>query len=161
MNITPSSTVVDIGAGSGAYIYEVCKVVGKGGKVIAVDINEDKLNLVRDTAKVGGYDVEILHTDIENGILLPDYSADYIIFANTLYQIDKDKREKVLKDIARILSPIGEMLFVDWKSKSVLGPTEDLIITQDEAEGLFKLSDLKIKKSLPAGDYHYAYILTR
>lgn len=159
--IKKHSTIVDIGAGSGAYVYEACRVNGKAGKIIAVDIDEDKLRLVKDTAKVGGYDIDTLLTDIESKIVLPDYIADYIIFANTLHQIDFDKREKVMLDISRILAPMGEMLFVEWKSGSILGPQKDIIVEREEAEDLFRKSGLSIKKELSAGDYHYAYILIK
>ncbi|MDQ5957372.1 MAG: hypothetical protein QG614_347 [Patescibacteria group bacterium] len=161
MYIQPNSTILDIGAGSGAYIYEVCRVNGKGGKVVAVDIDADKLKLVKDTASIGGYDIDILNVDIESGILLPDYMADYIVMANTFYQIDKSKRQTVLKDISRLLAPMGEMLFVEWKEKSVLGPSEELIVDRVLVEELFKECNLKIKKELSAGDYHYAYLLTK
>ena len=60
LDITPGSTVVDLGSGSGAYVYEVCKVNGPHGRVIAVDIDKDKLEMVVSAAKIGGYKVDII-----------------------------------------------------------------------------------------------------
>ena len=161
LNIIKHSTVIDIGAGSGAYVYEACRVNGEGGKIIAVDIDEEKLKLVRDTAKMGGYNVEILLADIEKGIIMPEYSADYVVFANTLHQIEVSKRVEVMKDIARILVPRGAMLLVEWKGTSSLGPDKELIVKEEEIKSLISASGLIIQEELDAGDYHYAYILTK
>jgi ubiquinone/menaquinone biosynthesis C-methylase UbiE len=161
MYIKPGSTVVDIGSGSGAYVYEVCRVNGPNGKVIAIDIDESKLQLIKDTAKIGGYIVDTLICDIEKGIMLPDYSADYIIFGNTLHQIEKQSRSIVLNEISRILSPRGFMLFVDWSHESKLGPAKDLIVSKADAIEMLSSVGLKVKSDLEAGDYHYGLLLEK
>ena len=161
MYIKKHSTVIDIGAGSGAYIFEVCRVVGHGGKIVAVDIDAEKLKMVQSTAKTGGYVVDTMLANIESGIVLPDYSADYVIFANTLHQIDSHKREYVISEACRILAPRGYMLFVEWKQESMLGPKKELLISESEIENIFKKNNLKVTRELAAGDYHYAYILEK
>ena len=161
MYIKKHSTVLDIGVGSGAYTYEVCKVNGHGGKVIVIDIDQSKLDLVQATAKMGGFELETMLANIESGIVLLDYSADYIIFANTLHQIEIDKRDFVMSEIFRTLAPMGEMLFVEWQAESMLGPRKDIIISKEEAENYFIKNNIKIKKVLDGGDYHYAYLLQK
>ena len=159
--IKPSSTILDLGVGSGAYTYEVFRVNGKGGKVIAVDIDQSKLELVKGTAKIGGFDVETMLANMESGIVLPDYSADYVVFANTMHQIEESKREFVASEIYRVLVPRGELLFVEWRSGSKFGPSQNLMINEKEAESIFTKLGMKIKNKLEAGDYHYAYIIEK
>jgi ubiquinone/menaquinone biosynthesis C-methylase UbiE len=157
MNIKPSSTVLDIGAGSGAYVYEALRVNGKGGRVIALDIDSEKLKLIESTARFGGFVVETLHADAENKIILPDYSVDYIIAANVLHIFEKEKLEFFLKEMYRILAPNGYMTICDWKSTK-FGPKDEHIIMQSDLENMLKKVDFSIEKHLPAGEYHYAIL---
>ena len=164
LNIKPGSVVVDFGSGSGAYIYEACranKINTHNGKIIAVDIDKRKLDLIRDTAKVGGFQVETMVADLEKSIILPDYFADYIILANTLYVLE-NKKQLVL-ECSRILSPAGYILFVEWETnkENYIGPKEECRIKKNDAEKMFKEAGFNIKKELSAGDFHYAYIFEK
>jgi ubiquinone/menaquinone biosynthesis C-methylase UbiE len=162
LNIKPGSTIVDLGSGSGAYVYEACranKINTHNGKIIAVDIDKDKLDMIRDTARVGGFIVEQLMCDLEDKLIIPDYSADYIILANTLHMIEN--RESLMRECSRILAPKGYMLFVEWTGdkKSIIGPKDESIIRKETAVQVFKKCNLEVVLELQAGDYHYAFIL--
>lgn len=158
MHMKSGSTVVDLGTGSGAYVYEAGRVIGPAGKIVAVDIDQDKLKLVADTAKMGGFIIDTLFADLEKKLLIPDYSADYVILANTLHQIEN--KEGLISECSRILSPVGEMLFVEWHKKSSFGPDKELILEKEHIVELLKRAGLKVVRELPAGDYHYAYLIT-
>lgn len=158
MNIKPGSTLLDLGAGSGAYVYEACRVLGSSGKVIAVDIDQEKLKLVKDTAKVGGFIIDTLFADLDNKLVLPDFSVDYIILANTLFMIEN--KQGLINECARVLAPAGQLLFVEWQKKSLLGPSEELLIDREKALEMFTKAGFRKNKELPAGDYHYSYILS-
>ncbi len=163
LNIKPGSNITDLGSGSGAYIYEACKVNkinNHNGKILAIDIDKVKLDLVRDTAKVGGFIVETMIADLDKKLILSDYSTDYIILANTLYMLDN--REQLIGECSRILSPSGYLLFVEWHEKdSLLGPTKDMRVNKENALKMFKDNGFELKKELSAGDYHYAFIFSK
>lgn len=163
LNIKPGSSIVDLGSGSGAYVYEACRVNKIGdynGKILAIDIDKNRLDLVRDTALVGGFIVETMIADLDKKLILPDYSADYIILANTLFMLEN--KEDLISECSRILSPTGYMLFVEWQEKdSILGPSKEMRVDKDYATKLFKTHGFEVKKELEAGDYHYAFILSK
>ncbi len=163
LNIKPGSNIVDLGSGSGAYIYEACrvnKINNHNGKILAIDIDKVKLDLVRDTAKVGGFIVETMIADLDNKLILSDYSADYIILANTLHMIDN--REQLISECSRILSPTGYLLFVEWQDReSLLGPTKEMKVNKEEVLTMFHSNGFDLKKELSAGDYHYAFIFSK
>jgi ubiquinone/menaquinone biosynthesis C-methylase UbiE len=163
LNIKPGSSVVDLGSGSGAYVYEACRVNktnSHNGKILAVDIDKDRLDLVRDTARVGGFMVETMVADLDKRLILSDYSADYIILANTLFMLEN--KSNLIKECSRILTPDGYLLFVEWKEKdSLLGPKIDMKIKKEDAIKMFYENGFEVKKELEAGDYHYAYIFSR
>jgi arsenite methyltransferase len=156
LDITPGSTIVDLGAGSGAYVYEACRVNGPHGRVIAVDIDKEKLEMVTSAAKIGGYKVDTLIADLDKKIILPDYVADYVVLANTLHMIDN--KVQILKECARILSPNGYMLLVDWNSESNLGP-KDVKLERAAIVASLAAARLRVRRELAAGDHHFAYII--
>ena len=49
-DIKPGDTVVDLGAGSGYYSFRVAPLVGKQGRVLAVDIEDAMLHTIRERA---------------------------------------------------------------------------------------------------------------
>ncbi len=159
LNITKGSNVVDFGSGSGAYVYPALKAVGDSGKVVAVDIDSDMLETVKNTTMISGYSnsFHILVANLENKLVLSDYSADYIILANTLFHIQN--KENLIREIKRILSPTGLLLFVEWKDVSKFGPSKELRIKEEDSRNLFTKIGFKIVETVPAGDYHYGYIL--
>ena len=163
LNIKKGSSIIDFGSGSGAYIYEACrvnKINNHNGKILAVDIDKIKLDLIRDTAKVGGFIVETMVANLENKLILPDYSADYIILANTLHSIEN--KDLLISECSRILAPNGYLLFVEWENKtSILGPQIKDRITKEDSLKLLRKNGFEFKKELSAGDYHYAFIFSK
>jgi len=159
LNINKGESVIDFGAGSGAYVYPALKAVGESGKVIAVDIDSEMLNTISNTVMISGAanSFNILTADLERKILLPDYSADYAILANTFFHIKN--KENLLREIKRILSPTGLFLFVEWKIDSKFGPSKDMRIKEEDSKDLLTKTGFKIIENVPAGDYHYGYIL--
>jgi ubiquinone/menaquinone biosynthesis C-methylase UbiE len=45
--IKPGMVIADMGAGSGYFTFPMAKMVGSGGKVLAVDIQKEMLDIIR------------------------------------------------------------------------------------------------------------------
>ena len=87
--------VGDFGAGSGHYARAAAAVVGAGGKVYAIDVQEEvlkhlKLNIHERHHSI----IETLWGDIEKlgGTHLRDASLDAVLLANTLFPIENHFR---------------------------------------------------------------------
>ncbi len=161
LNIKEGSSILDLGAGSGSYIYEICKQNYSNrhdGKIVAVDINKESLDRIKDSASIIGYHVDTLVANLEDTLILPDYSFDYIIMANTLHAIKN--KERLMSECKRVLAPNGYMLLVEWKDDINLsiGPKEHTM-SRTLLEHLIHSSHFKIVKELNGGDYHLAFIL--
>src|SRR3989344_1948064 len=83
--------VADFGSGSGHYARAAAAIVGHGGKVYAIDVQEDvlkhlKLNSHEHHQRI----IETIWGDIEKlgGTHLREASLDAVILGNTLFQID-------------------------------------------------------------------------
>jgi ubiquinone/menaquinone biosynthesis C-methylase UbiE len=161
LNIKEGSSILDLGAGSGSYVYEICRLNHSkrhDGKVVAVDISKDSLDRVKDSAAIIGYPIDTLVADLEEVLILPDYSFDYIIMANTLHAIKN--KQRLMSECKRVLAPNGYMLLVEWKEDINLniGPKEH-VISRTDLEHIIHKSSFKIVKELNGGDFHLAFIL--
>jgi len=154
--------VGDFGSGSGHYTKVAAAIVGHGGRVYAIDVQEDvlkhlKLNSHEHHQRI----IETVWGDIEKlgGTHLKEASLDAVILANTLFQVDN--RVGLLSEIRRVLKPGGKFMLIDWAgSYGGMGPTPERVVTEHDAEALFINGGFHKVKSFRAGPHHYGVIFT-
>ena len=130
VGIKPGSHVVDYGCGPGSYIIPLTELVGKAGKIYALDIHPLALQQVQNIAsKKRLRNVETICSDCATG--LPDNSIDIVLLYDTLHALSKP--DKVLRELHRVLKPDGILSFNDHHLK------EDEIISRMTGKGLFRL----------------------
>lgn len=154
--------VGDFGAGTGHYARAAAAVVGRSGKVYAVDVQEDILKHL----KLNTHDhhqgiIDHIWGDIEKpgGSHLREQSLDAIILANTFFQIEN--RFGLLAEIKRTLKPGGKLLVVDWAgSYGGMGPSPSKVVSEHDAEAFFITGGFHKVKSFRAGPHHYGILFT-
>ena len=103
--------VLDLGCGAGFDLYFYAKAVGKEGRVYGLDISKDMLKKAGQNMAVSGIDnVDFIlgHSD-----KLP-FENDFfdIVASNGIYNLSPDK-EKVFKEVYRVLKPGGRTVFCE------------------------------------------------
>ncbi len=154
--------VVDLGAGSGFYTIEAAKRVGASGLVYAVDVQQDLLNKIKNSAgNIGLHNIEIIWGNIEKigGTKLRESIADRIILSNTLFQIMIEDRDNLALEIKRLLKSGGKLMVIDWNAGSPLSPKT--LIPRMLAETIFQKVGFQIEKGFDAGDHHYGIIFKK
>jgi ubiquinone/menaquinone biosynthesis C-methylase UbiE len=123
--------VLDYGCGPGSYIVPVRELVGKSGKIYALDINPLAIQMVQKiVSKKQLTNVETIHSDCKTG--LPDNSVDVVLLYDTFH--DLGDPNGVLEELHRVLKPDGVLSFSDHHMK------ENEIISKVTNGGLFRLS---------------------
>jgi ubiquinone/menaquinone biosynthesis C-methylase UbiE len=161
LGLQPGMHVADIGAGGGYYVVAAGKLVGKEGRVFAIDVQKEVLTAVQEIAKQHHLmNVKAVWGNAEkvNGTRLRDNSIDAVIVANTLFQIDD--HDKFATEVARICRPDGNLLLVDWNdSHGGLGPPADEVVDADTARRVFEKVGFSNERDIEAGDHHYGFIM--
>ena len=122
--------VLDYGCGPGSYIIPLAEIIGKSGKIYALDVNPFAIRKVKNiVSKKHLKNVETICSDCETG--LPDESMDMILLYDTLH--DLNEPEKVLRELHRVLKSNGILSLSDHHMK------ENEIVNAVTGRGLFKL----------------------
>ncbi|MEK7139230.1 MAG: methyltransferase domain-containing protein [Patescibacteria group bacterium] len=122
--IRPGMTVVELGCGAVGYcVFPAAQAVGSRGRVYAVDVRKPVLAAITTRARVENLTQIIpLWGDAEksHGVHLPAHMADVVTLINVLFQ--NTNRQQMLTEALRLLKPGGQLLVVDWKPNTPIGP---------------------------------------
>ena len=133
--IKPGFTVLDYGCGPGSYITPLIELVGKAGKIYALDIHPLAIQKVRNIAlKKQLANVETICSDCKTG--LPDNSIDVVLLYDILHNLSKP--DEVLVELHRVLKPKGILSVGDHHMK--------------ENEMTYKVADQDLFKLLRKGE---------
>ena len=111
-------TILDLGCGTGRDVYVISKLVGKNGRVIGIDMNDDRLAIAEKyktemSQKWGYSNVEFRKGYIENlkSAGIEDKTIDVVI-SNCVINLSPDKHS-VFSEIWRVLKDDGVLYFSD------------------------------------------------
>jgi ubiquinone/menaquinone biosynthesis C-methylase UbiE len=131
VEIKPGFHVLDYGCGPGSYIIPLVELVGKSGKIYALDIHPLAIQMVQKIVlKKQLTNVETIRSDCKIGLL--DNSVDVVLLYDTFH--DLGAPNGVLEELYRVLKPNGILSFSDHHMK------ENEIISKITNRDLFRLS---------------------
>lgn len=123
--------VLDYGCGPGSYIAPLAELVGKSGRIYALDIHPLAIQRVQKLASKKRLDnVQTILSDCKTG--LQSDSIDLVLLYDVFHGLNNTNT--VLAELHRVLKPKGILSFNDHHMK------EEEIISQITSGGLFKLS---------------------
>lgn len=129
LGIRRGSTLIDFGCGTGYFTVPALDIVGRSGKVIAVDVSEEMLSLLR--ARAGDRpNLEIIRSGSIRGL-----RGDLILLFNVLHEMDNPK--EFLGDCLESAAPDGSVAVIDWQKKPTgMGPPLRHRLSKEEVTGI-------------------------
>ena len=153
LGIRQGMTVADIGCGTGYLSLPAARIVGRKGRVYAVDISREMLDEVEKKAEGKNYSITTVLSE-ENSIPLDDASVDYCLMTFLLHEVEDTG--VFLEEIKRILKNPGTAGVIEWrKIESPMGPPIEDRISKEEMEKIAAGAGFKVEKTLLLGKYHY------
>jgi predicted methyltransferase len=113
VGLKPGMRVADVGAGTGLFARMFSPLVGEKGKVYAVDIAEEFVSHIEQTAKKQKL------TNIEgvvctaDSVKLPPASVDLVFICDTYHHFEFP--HKTMRSIHRALKPGGQVVLIDYQ----------------------------------------------
>lgn len=125
------SVVADIGAGTGYFSFPIARQV-PDGKVIAVDIQQEMLDIVKARQADGAAsNVETL-LGTENDTRLPEDSVDLILIVDAYHEFSEPY--DMGTSMARALRPGGRLVLIEYRAEDRSVPIKPLHkMTEDQA----------------------------
>jgi len=113
LNITPDMKVADIGAGTGLFTRRFAKLLGKQGRVYAIDISKTFVEHILEQAKQSGLNnvVGIVNTDKD--IKLTNDILDLAFVCDTYHHFEYPRA--MLKSIYQALKKNGRLVVIDYR----------------------------------------------
>jgi SAM-dependent methyltransferase len=151
LKIQPGSTVVDLGAGNGYFSLRMARLVGDEGRVLAVDIQPEMLELLKQRAREAKIsNVEcVLATEKDPGVA-PE-SADLTLLVDVYHELATP--QEVLSNVHRSLKPNGRLVLVEYRGEDptvAIKPLHRMLLPQIRAELLvLGFEILKVHEFLP------------
>jgi len=141
LEVKPGDVVCDLGCGNGFYTLKLARLVGKRGKVIAVDIQREMLGLLKDRAAQENIDnIElVLGTPIDPK--LSPQSMDLVLLVDVYHEFSHP--EQMLAAIRKSLKPTGRVALVEFRAEDPTVPIKPL----------HKMSKEQIMKELPPNGF--------
>lgn len=150
--------VVDVGAGSGFFTFPAADKVGPDGRVYAVDVSKELVELIRERAEAGRVRNVRPVLSSPTHIPLEDALADVALLANVLHGIPPETVDEAI----RLLRPGGLFVDVDWKKRSTPdGPPREHRLSIADATKALGSRGLSRVDAFDVGPYHYALVFVR
>lgn len=115
LQIREGYAIADIGSGGGYFTLEFAKIVGRAGRVYAVDNQPKNLDFIRQRAEREGLENILFILPTGDDMKLPEVGLDLVFARNVFHHLPEPA--KYFQNLKRFLKPSGKVAIIDHKSK--------------------------------------------
>jgi ubiquinone/menaquinone biosynthesis C-methylase UbiE len=157
-------TFLDVACGWGHYSLAAADIVGKDGRICAVDLWEEGiLSLRKEAVSKGTQNLEAFVSNVAQNIPLEDNCVDVCLMATVLHDFVGDKVERpVMKEIVRVMKPDGVLAIVEYyKKDGPPGPPKRVKLSPEEVDQIVSAYGFKQNHYIGVGPDNYLQLFTR
>lgn len=115
--------IADIGAGTGYFTFPMAERVPEG-KVYAVDIQQEMLDIVTERMKANGtQNVETVKGTIES-TNLPERGVDLVLFVDVYHEVSHPF--ELMESVFKALKPGGKVILIEYRAEDPTVPIKPL-----------------------------------
>jgi len=120
LQVKPGQQVCDFGCGNGYYSLRLAPLVGKQGRIFAVDIQQEMLDLLEERSKARGVTNVVPVLAAVDAPNLGDVSLDLVIMVDVYHELSYPS--EILKAIYEKMSPTGRIALVEYREEDPTVP---------------------------------------
>ncbi len=121
--LKPGEVVADIGAGSGYYTRRMAQAVGQTGRVYAVDIQPEMLQILTNKLTAEGITNVVTALGTEQDPKLPAGQIDVALMVDVYHEFSYPY--EMVGAICKALKPGGRIVFVEYRGESRWVPIKE------------------------------------
>jgi ubiquinone/menaquinone biosynthesis C-methylase UbiE len=141
--------VADIGAGSGYYTFRMAKLVGPKGKILAVDIQDEMLRIIKAKAERDGVENVEPVLGAEADPKLKPESVDTILLVDVYHEFSHPY--EMTEKMVQALKPGGRIVFVEFRLEDEKVPIK-LVHKMSERQVVKEMAEFKDLKHASTSD---------
>jgi ubiquinone/menaquinone biosynthesis C-methylase UbiE len=124
MALKPGEVVADLGAGSGYFSVRIAPKLLPGGKVLAVEIQDEMLDAIRTrAAETKSANVEAVK-GTETDPMLPEKGVDIVLMVDVYHELSDPLA--IMRKVTASLKPNGRVMFVEYRKEDPAVPIKEL-----------------------------------
>jgi len=124
MQLKGSEVVVDLGAGSGYYTFRIAPLLSRGGKVIAVELQDEMITALSARTR----EERAANVDIVRGTArdprLPAGSVDVVLMVDVYHELEFPY--EVMWSVVAALKPDGRVALVEYRGEDPAVPIKEV-----------------------------------
>ncbi len=144
LGVKPGMAVADLGCGNGFYTLKLAELVGEEGRVFAVDIQIEMLDLLKTRAKKAGIENIKPIVNTATNAKLPKGALDLVLLVDVYHEFSHP--EEMLKSVRDSLKPEGRVALLEYRAEDPDVPIKPL----------HKMSKKQIMKEFTANGFRLA-----
>lgn len=146
MDIQPTDTIADIGAGAGYHVFKMAGMASRGG-VYAVDIQDEMLaELERRKSKSNVGNVSVVKGS-EKSVNLPENSVDKVLMVDVYHEFTYP--DQMMASIRKSLKPDGKVFLVEYRGEDRSVPIKKVHkMTEKQAVREMRASGFRLEKNM-------------
>jgi len=137
LRLDPGDVVADVGAGTGYFAFRIAPRVPEG-RVFAVDIQPEMLDIVRERMAERGIDNVTPVRGTETDTKLPADSVDVVLIVDAYHEFSYPR--EMMQSIRESLRPGGRVVLIEYRKEDPSVPIKRL----------HKMSEAQVKKEMAA-----------
>lgn len=115
LDLKPGQSVADIGAGTGYISWRMAEKVGREGKVFAVDIQQEMLDLLLEKMKSRGHQNVVPVLGTITNVHLPANAIDLAIMVDVYHEFSHP--HEMMQSLVAALKPGGRIAFIEYRAE--------------------------------------------
>lgn len=141
LKLKPGMVVADIGAGSGVLTLPLAELVRPGGKVIAVDVQQEMLDLLQQKLEDQGITNVHLQKGTQQRTGLKSETVDLALMVDVYHEFEFPY--EMMLDLSQTLKPGGRVAFVEYRKED---PTVPIKLVH-------KMTEAQVKKEIEQPEF--------